>query len=155
MSHNYLVSSSKETSLSEIVQAAGKRWAIEVCFESAKGEVGLDHYEVRSYQGWYRHMTFALLAHVLLVICKAKSFHPLLIPLLWLCLKKAWPLIRVSIQEMHSLLIHFVLRWGPTSFLSSTGHFGDAAPDHCNDLSQLQAGKLSDDLSTTVVLRKE
>jgi SRSO17 transposase len=70
----YLVSEPKEISLNDIVQAAGKRWAIEESFESAKGEVGLDHYEVRSYKGWYRHITLVLLAHALLVICKARIF---------------------------------------------------------------------------------
>ena len=48
--------------LQEIVRAAGSRWTIEECFRDSKGEVGLDHYEVRSYIGWYRHMTLCLLA---------------------------------------------------------------------------------------------
>jgi SRSO17 transposase len=51
------------TPLAELVRIAGTRWAIEECFESAKGEVGLDHYEVRRWPGWYRHITLALLAH--------------------------------------------------------------------------------------------
>jgi hypothetical protein len=42
---------------------AGTRWAVEEGFEQAKGEVGLDHYEVRKWPGWYRHITLALLAH--------------------------------------------------------------------------------------------
>ena len=70
----YLVFALKELSLQEIVLAAGKRWAIEECFETAKGEVGLDHYEVRSYRGWARHMTLAMVAHALLVITKNKLF---------------------------------------------------------------------------------
>ena len=61
----YLVFALKELSLQEIVLAAGKPWAIEECFETAKGEVGLDHYEVRSYRGWARHMTLAMVAHAL------------------------------------------------------------------------------------------
>jgi hypothetical protein len=40
----------------------GARWPIEQCFEEAKGETGLDHYEVRRYDGWYRHITLSLLA---------------------------------------------------------------------------------------------
>jgi SRSO17 transposase len=39
---------------------------VEECFEAAKGEVGLDHYEVRSWHGWYRHITLAMLAHAFL-----------------------------------------------------------------------------------------
>ena len=45
------------TPLEQLVQVAGSRWRIESAFEEAKGEVGLDHYEVRSFQGWYRHIT--------------------------------------------------------------------------------------------------
>lgn len=48
--------------LKELVRVAGARWAIEVCFEQAKGEVGLDHYEVRSWHGWHRHVTLSMLA---------------------------------------------------------------------------------------------
>jgi len=54
-------------SLKEMCRAAGTRWTIEECFEMAKGEVGLDQYEVRSFTGWYRHMTFSLFALSLLV----------------------------------------------------------------------------------------
>jgi SRSO17 transposase len=43
------------TSLEEMVEAFGTRWTVEQCFEEAKGEVGLDEYEVRSWHGWYRH----------------------------------------------------------------------------------------------------
>jgi hypothetical protein len=48
------------------VQVAGTRWTIESCFEEAKGEVGLDQYEVRSWTGWHRHVTLAMLAHAYL-----------------------------------------------------------------------------------------
>jgi len=43
-------------------------WRIEERFQCAKGEVGLDHYEVRRWPGWYRHITLALLAHAFLVV---------------------------------------------------------------------------------------
>jgi SRSO17 transposase len=68
------------TLLQEMVKAAGQRWKIEECFESAKGEVGLDQYEVRSFSGWYRHMTFALLALALLVITQSQLFPASPIP---------------------------------------------------------------------------
>ena len=58
----YLVYAPAETPLTEIVRAAGARWTIDDTFKLAKGQVGLDHYEVRSWQGWYRHSTLALLA---------------------------------------------------------------------------------------------
>ena len=49
-----------ETSLKELVRVAGVRWSIEECFE---GQVGLDQYEVPKWDGWYRHITLAMLAH--------------------------------------------------------------------------------------------
>ena len=52
---------------------AGRRWTIEAGLEEAKGEVGLDHYEVRTWRGWYRHITLALLAHALLVVLRAQT----------------------------------------------------------------------------------
>ena len=52
---------------------AGARWAIEEGFEQAKGEVGLDHYEVRRWPGWYRHITLALLAHTFLVVAHGQA----------------------------------------------------------------------------------
>jgi SRSO17 transposase len=54
------------TPLVEAVRAAGTRWVIEEGFERAKGEVGLDQYEVRRWDAWHRHVTFALLAHAYL-----------------------------------------------------------------------------------------
>jgi SRSO17 transposase len=51
----FLVFAPSATTLGEMVSAIGSRWTVEQCFEEAKGEVGLDEYEVRSFQGWYRH----------------------------------------------------------------------------------------------------
>jgi SRSO17 transposase len=58
------------TTLEQLVQVAGSRWTIEVAFEAAKGEVGLDQYEVRSYHGWYRHITLAFFAQALLTVIR-------------------------------------------------------------------------------------
>jgi SRSO17 transposase len=60
-------------SLEEVVKVAGTRWAVEECFETAKGEVGLDQYEVRSWSGWYRHITLALLAHAYLTVVRTQA----------------------------------------------------------------------------------
>ena len=57
--------------LEEVVRVAGSRWTIESGFEAAKGEVGLDHYEVRTWTGWYRHITLAMWALALLTIMRA------------------------------------------------------------------------------------
>ena len=58
----YLTHAPKGTSLAELVRVAGMRWNVESLFEQAKGEVGLDQYEVRSWVGWHRHVTLAMLA---------------------------------------------------------------------------------------------
>jgi SRSO17 transposase len=58
------------TTLAQLVRIAGTRWAIESCFEAAKGEVGLADYEVRSWPGWHRHITLALLAHADLAVLR-------------------------------------------------------------------------------------
>jgi hypothetical protein len=67
------------TALEAVVKVAGTRWAVEECCETAKGEVGLDQYEGRSWVGWYRHVTLALLAHAYLPVgrAQAQSHHPL------------------------------------------------------------------------------
>ncbi|WP_327034868.1 IS701 family transposase [Micromonospora ureilytica] len=44
------------------------RWAIEECFQTAKTQVGLDHYQVRRYDAWYRHITLVLCAHAYLAV---------------------------------------------------------------------------------------
>ena len=64
------------TSLEELVRVAGTRWAIEECFEEAKGEVGLDQYEVRRWDGWYRHITLAMLAQAYLTVIRHQAMEP-------------------------------------------------------------------------------
>jgi SRSO17 transposase len=68
------------TTLAEAVQVAGTRWTIESSFEAAKGEVGLDHYEVRSWTGWYRHTTLAMWAYALLTVVRARHLQELPLP---------------------------------------------------------------------------
>ena len=67
----YIASAGRETPLAVLARVAGARWAVEESFETAKGEVGLDHYEVRSWAGWYRHITLAMLAHAYLSAMRA------------------------------------------------------------------------------------
>jgi SRSO17 transposase len=67
----YVVFVPQPTTLEEVVRVAGSRWTIESSFEAAKGEVGLDHYEVRSWTAWYRHMTLAMWALALLTVMRA------------------------------------------------------------------------------------
>jgi SRSO17 transposase len=61
------------TPLIGLVRVAGTRWAVEEGFQQAKGEVGLDHYEVRKWPGWYRHITLALLAYAFLAVTRARA----------------------------------------------------------------------------------
>jgi SRSO17 transposase len=67
----YVVFAPQDTTLAEVVRVAGTRWVIEQLFEAAKGEVGLDQYEVRSWTGWYRHITLAMWALALLAVLRA------------------------------------------------------------------------------------
>ncbi len=67
----YVVFAPQDTTLAEVVRVAGTRWTIESCFEAAKSEVELDHYEVRSWTGWYRHITLAMWALALLTVLRA------------------------------------------------------------------------------------
>jgi SRSO17 transposase len=67
----YAVFAPQDTTLEAVVRVAGARWTIEQLFEAAKGEVGLDHYEVRSWTGWYRHITLAMWALALLTVLRA------------------------------------------------------------------------------------
>jgi SRSO17 transposase len=51
-------------------------WQIEERFEQAKGEVGLDHYQVRQYLAWYRHVTLAMVALAFLAVTRAQAISP-------------------------------------------------------------------------------
>jgi SRSO17 transposase len=59
--------------LAELVAVAGARWGVEDCFAEAKREAGLDHYQVRKYRAWYRHVTLAMLAHAFLAVTARAS----------------------------------------------------------------------------------
>jgi SRSO17 transposase len=62
-----------DTMLVTLVWVAGMRWSIESCFESGKGEAGLDEYEVRKWASWYRHITLAMLAHAYLTVVRKQA----------------------------------------------------------------------------------
>jgi len=62
-----------EAGLERLAKVAGRRWQIEQSFEEAKGECGLDEYEVRRWNAWHRHVTLALLAHALLTVLKSRA----------------------------------------------------------------------------------
>ncbi len=68
----YVVFAPAETTRAALARVAGRRWTIKECFEAGKPEVGLGDYEIRSWQGWYRHITLALLALAVLAALRAK-----------------------------------------------------------------------------------
>ncbi|MEV1120253.1 hypothetical protein AB0I91_34825 [Actinosynnema sp. NPDC049800] len=55
----------------DLIRVAGMTWAVDDCFQTAKTEVGLDQYQVRRYDAWYRHITLAMLAHTYLAVTAA------------------------------------------------------------------------------------
>ncbi|WP_354011389.1 transposase [Endozoicomonas lisbonensis] len=61
-----------KSSLRGLVEASGQRWAIETCFEEAKDMLGMDQYEVRNWNSWYRHMTLVMLAQTFLALTRAR-----------------------------------------------------------------------------------
>nr|WP_231738429.1 IS701 family transposase [Kocuria polaris] len=69
----YLCYGPRRVSLAELARIAGTRWSIEETFQTAKGQTGLDQYQVRQYTGWYRHITLAMLAHAFLTVTRARA----------------------------------------------------------------------------------
>ena len=64
------------TTVADLVRVAGTRWAIEECFELAKGDCGLDEYEVRSWTGWHRHVTLSLFALAVVAVIRSRLVKP-------------------------------------------------------------------------------
>lgn len=69
----YVVFAPQGATFEELVRVAGRRWMIEIAFEAAKQEVGLDQYEVRLWGAWYRFITLALFAHAFLAVQRARA----------------------------------------------------------------------------------
>ncbi|GAA3430881.1 SRSO17 transposase [Kutzneria kofuensis] len=64
----YICHTRRPVPLAELVRVAGSRWGVEETFQFAKNETGLDHYQVRKYQAWYRHVTLSMLAAAFLAV---------------------------------------------------------------------------------------
>ncbi|MFI6785100.1 hypothetical protein [Micromonospora sp. NPDC050276] len=69
----YLCWSPQPVPLHTLVTVAGSRWSIEELFQTGKGQVGLDHYQIRGWTGWHRFITLAMLALALLTILAAQQ----------------------------------------------------------------------------------
>jgi len=63
----------RRSSTADLAWIAGSRWHIEECFQQAKGEAGLDHYQVRSWRAWYAHITLSMLALAWLAASRAQA----------------------------------------------------------------------------------
>lgn len=79
----YLSNAPEEIAMVELARLVGMRWPVELAFEEGKGEVGMDHYEVRSWGGWHHHMLLVMLAHHFLVWMRVRWQR--LAPALTLC----------------------------------------------------------------------
>ena len=106
----YLVFAPRAAPLSTIVQAIGARWHIEEDLQASK-KLGLDQYEVRSFVGWYRHVTLVLLASAFLVGLCLQESHPRSAPDRS---SACSPLIALTPSEVRHLLAHLILP-APTS----------------------------------------
>jgi SRSO17 transposase len=69
----YRCAAPARTPLREMTRVAGARWAIEECFQTAKNEAGLGHYQVRDYRAWYAHITLPMLAAAYLAATRART----------------------------------------------------------------------------------
>lgn len=72
----YLCAAPPRATARDLATGAGQRWAIESCFETGKQETGLDEYEVRTWHGWYRHITLSMLALAFLAAVRAEVSIP-------------------------------------------------------------------------------
>lgn len=91
--------------MSTLVRVAGSRWAIEECFQAAKGEVGLDQHQVRRWRSWYRYTTLVMLAHAVLAVIAAHERNQRPAPL-----DKLIPLSVNEIRHLFAKLITNTVR---------------------------------------------
>ncbi|RBQ03687.1 IS701 family transposase [Micromonospora sp. LHW51205] len=101
----YLCWSPRPVPLHALVRVAGSRWSIEELFQTGKGQVGLDHYQVRGWTGWHRHVTLAMLALAVLTILAATAQQP----------NTDAEIIALTLAEIRRLLNAFVLATAPPS----------------------------------------
>ncbi len=69
----YVCYGRRRSGLLDLAWTAGSRWRVEECFQQAKNDAGLDHYQVRTYRAWYAHTTLSMLALAWLSVVKAQA----------------------------------------------------------------------------------
>lgn len=95
------------TTLQEMVKAIGARWYIEQDFQTAK-DLGLDQYEVRSWTGWYRHVTLCMLAHTFLTVICHQDQTPACSTVETSCPLAALVVAPLTVPEVRHLLAHLI-----------------------------------------------
>jgi SRSO17 transposase len=68
----YVCYGPRRATLLDLAWIAGSRWRIEECFQQAKNDAGLDHYQARSWRAWYAHITLSMLALAWLTAARLK-----------------------------------------------------------------------------------
>lgn len=109
----YLSNAPAEVPVEELVRVTGMRWPIETCFEECKEELGMDHYEVRSWTGWHHHMTLTMLAHHFLVHVRQElrgKSPGLTVSQAKLLLQTALPRKHLTIEEAVALILDIQAR---------------------------------------------
>jgi SRSO17 transposase len=66
----YVCYGPRKTRLMDLARIAGTRWAVEECFQQAKGQAGLDEYQVRDWRAWYAHITLSMAAYAWLLVAR-------------------------------------------------------------------------------------
>jgi hypothetical protein len=107
----YFVFAPPGTTLEEMVAACGARWHIEEDFETSK-DLGMDHYQVRSFAGWLRHITLVMLAHAFLTGICAKTL-PVVSSAALDAPPTSLPLLPLTVPEVRHLLARLI--WPPAS----------------------------------------
>lgn len=108
----YCVRAPHDTTLKQMVAVAGPRWAVEECFEIAKGDCGLDEYEVRRWTGWHRQVTLSMLALAYLTVVRTRATATPA-PKKKSTAAQREELIPLTVPEVQGLLWHLVWREAP------------------------------------------
>jgi SRSO17 transposase len=99
----YISNAPTSTRLKTFVWLSGMRWAIEQCFEETKGELGMDHYEIRKYSGWNHHILMCMLSHFFLwhlMITLGQRAPAITLPQMRTLLETVLPLRVFSIEDV-------------------------------------------------------
>ena len=102
----------KQIALKELIRAATMRWPIEQCFQEGKDQLGMDHYEHRSWPAWHRHMTYVFLAlHLLLRLrLKFKKTPLLTVPLVRRLLATVLPMRSLTMKGAIEIVAYHLKR---------------------------------------------